>query len=128
MRGPGGRGMSPSSATPHASDSAEQRMAEQRMAERAIVAAVAEQLGVALTPARIAIDDAHMEIDGRPQTAWSSWRPTPVSAHSRVRSPASSPPTRSNSPGPVRSSVRPGSSSPWLTRRRPATCIARARG
>lgn len=51
--------MTSSAATPHASDSA-----EQRAAERAIVAAVAGRLGVALAPARIAIDDAHMEIDG----------------------------------------------------------------
>ncbi|MEU4014886.1 hypothetical protein AB0E56_06410 [Microbacterium sp. NPDC028030] len=45
--------------TVHASDSS-----EQRTAERAIIAAVAEQLNVTLAPARIAIDDAHVEIDG----------------------------------------------------------------
>lgn len=43
----------------HASDSS-----EQRTAERAIIAAVAEQLNVTLAPARIRIDDAHVEIDG----------------------------------------------------------------
>jgi hypothetical protein len=44
---------------PHASDSA-----EQRSAERAIIAAVSTQLSVDLAPARIAIGDAHVEIDG----------------------------------------------------------------
>lgn len=51
--------MSDQEPLPHASDSA-----EQRSAERAIIAAVAKQLNVELTPARIAIGDAHVEIDG----------------------------------------------------------------
>ncbi|TCJ23796.1 hypothetical protein E0W80_09565 [Microbacterium sp. PI-1] len=66
--------MTGSPTAPHASDSA-----EQRAAERAIVAAVAEQLGVALAPARIAIDDAHVEIDGA-----SSDRTVLVEAYARI--------------------------------------------
>ncbi|KYJ97539.1 hypothetical protein [Microbacterium sp. CH1] len=45
--------------TTHASDSS-----EQRSAEHAIIMAVAQELEVVLAPARIAIGDAHVEIDG----------------------------------------------------------------
>lgn len=64
----------PSPAEAHVSDSA-----EQRAAERAIIAAVAEQLGVELTPARIPIEDAHVEIDGA-----SADRAVLVEAYARI--------------------------------------------